>query len=457
MKSSLSMFNDEDSLMSQAKDPSQYSILKHDMNEISNIPIDPNLLLFKEKMIRFRYFNNLYFNSTETEISKEFKYNLMSSYIFLTLYLVIDLSVALSLYYSCTIPVSQLYFHVSAISLICVYAYSVLFFVLTIKKVVYYNRILFAILGLGIYLYMILGDSQVISGITGDTQANGSLPMSIGIVAFTYNYRRLLFDSYRYLIFTLFPVLILYLFCNLMYSNQKIFSIAGEFTMIASVALFQITESHIVENRSIQLFYRMEKELELSNENKGKNYTNHEGTEATKSIIKKCDFIISEINYAISVIIFQDVKNRLKTAQSEMSSVRNKVKNLEYFEKFEFYADDLDYQDREFIDQNYLTDWMNVTRSGSDSGNQKDAKNIKLQQNTTLSVQKSFINDILENLSAIGLDWDINVFEIQENTGHSISIVALYIYSLYSLGQVLNVTEDTFYNFFESLEKVRII
>ena len=393
-------FEEDHNFISQAKHPSEYSILKHDQNEVPVLPINPNLLFFKDKALQTRYHQVLYLKDDLLSLSKEFSYSLLTFYIFLTFYLMIVLSVVLSLSFSNQIVSSHLVFHLSMLGFITFYAYGLLFCIKKYAKVVYYNKTLFFILGNIVYLYMIIGNSQVLSGITNDKHETNKVPLTIGIIAFTYIYRRVLFDSYKHVLFTLLPALLVFLLLNLVYSNENLYSILGEFAVMGLSLFLSIIDSQNVENQTIQLFYRLEREKELSlfdYDLSKPNSISPRGA-STESLVQKCDFIIKEIKYATSIIMYKDVKARLKNLQNELSVIKNFVGKIEKDEKFEIQAQDIDEQDKLFIYQNYLTFPILLQRFESTTNNYTYITTIKL----TSSFSTTLKNETSEYLSKIG-------------------------------------------------------
>lgn len=451
------IFDEDQELSSQAKHPSEYTMLKHGANEIPYVPIEPNLLFFTDKLLQIRYFRVLYIDQNRNAISKEFGYNILSFYIYLTIFLLISLGVVISLFGSNKLSKDQLIFHVVYISIIFLYMYSILFALLKSIRFIYYNRIMYMILGIMTYLYMIFGTSFVLSGLIDDKKESNLIPMTAGMVGFTYYYRRILFDSYRHLVLTLIPILIIYLAINLVYNDTFPYCIIGEFAAIALFLITQIIESHSVENRTIQLFYRMEKEQEShfdddiihksadGNEN---NYFNS----VTELIISKCDFIVKEIKYATSVIIFKDVKNRLKNAQIEMNYIRSRVTKLDYSENFDLSSQDIDEQDKEFISQNFLKKTSLAQRQAP------MPKSINLETITSnVFSTRVLIQEIIDYIPKVGQEWNFNIFYIKEKTGRSISVIATYLFTKLNIEDFLFVSEQEFFNYFDSLEKVNYI
>jgi hypothetical protein len=294
----------------------------------------------------------------------------------------------------------------------------------------------------------------VFQGITGDDCRSHLFPTIVEIVGFTYSYRRVLFDSYRHLVFTLIPVLIILLVLLLTYSHDPFFTVLSEFAAVSLFVVSQIVEINIVENRTIQLFYRMEKE-ESGHEinlkkNKGKEdyFESENKNSLAKSLEKKCDFVISELKYAASVIIFKDVKTRLKKAQSELLKIKSKIEKITSDTNFEIVTHDLDAEDKEFIAQNFLK----VSTIGRPNSNKRKTRN--LNSSSKLIQTLSILSGLHDYLSKLGKDWNLNIFYIQEKTSKTISVVSAYIFSQHVLERTLKVSEETFVSFFDLVESV---
>ena len=255
-------------------------------------------------------------------------------------------------------------------------------------------------LGLFIYIYMIIGNSEVLSGIINEDKKATLMPLSIGIIGFTYPYRRILFDNHRYFLLTIIPVILLYLTLNLIFSSQNSYSTLGEFAVIGLFLTMQAVESHYVENRTIQLFYRMEKEVESYATVDCKSPGS--GDKTTKdllsdTIISKCEFIVKELKYASSVIIFKDIKDRLKLAQAEAKNVIGQLLTFNSSVKLELPSQDIDEQDREFISQNYLSIPSPIRHNST-----KMTTPVEFKIESHMFYTKGLLNDVNDKLLRIG-------------------------------------------------------
>ena len=224
--------------------------------------------------------------------------------------------------------------------------------------------------------------------------------------------------------------------------------------MIAVSLVTQIVESHKVESRTVQLFYRMEKEEEkyYDNEDLRNPKTNQDESHSfTDSILTKIDFIYKEIKAASSVIIFKDVKGRLKIVLSELLNLQMKLRNMDYSEKFEEGSKDIDEEDREFILQNYRSV---ITTTIKTVPNRKASSPKHTNYSSKILTSKYFLTEISLELAKIGVDWNFNIFQIKEETGSCIPIIAMQIFSTSTISQSLLVPEEIYFNYFEKLEQV---
>lgn len=447
------IFDEYRELSSQAKHPCEYTVLKHDTNEVTGIPIEPNLLFFKDEEMQNRYFKTLYIDQSTLSISKEFGYNLLTFYIYFTLMMVINLALSIALYRLSKISNNLFIFHIVCVSVLVFVFYCFLLLILKNRQFLKGNRICFCILNFIVYIYLMLGSSEIFKGLINEDYDTHLFPTLIEIIGFTYSFRRIVFDSYRHLVLTLIPMLIVLLAVSFIYRDCNFLSILGDFSAIALFVITQIVETNIVESRTIQLFYRMEKEetsheVNLKKKTKLDQYEPENKNSLASSLEKKCDFVIKELKYASSVIIFRDVKSRLKIAQSEIVKIKNKIEKITSDTNFDIITHDLDEQDKEFIAQNFLK----VSTIGRPQSKHKHSRSGF--QSNHAHIAHSLVSGVQDYLSKLGQDWNFSMFYIQEKTNKTISVISTYMFAEYSLDRTLKIPEETFVSFFDSVESV---
>lgn len=447
------LFDEYQELTSQARNPSEYLILKHDQNEVPNLPVDSNLLYLLDKKMRNKYFETLYIDENTKSISKEFGYSLLNYYIYYSLIMVFNLILSVCLNYSSEISSNFFTFHIILTSFFLFFGYIYLLVLNKSSTAIMLNKPVFVIFNILVYLYLIVGSSQVFEGISSDSMKSHLIPTLVELIGLTYIYRRLLFDSYRHLILSLIPVLIIFLLLNIIYSTVSVYTTLTEFACFTLFSFMQIIEAHSVENRTIQLFYRMEKEecrsKNLKNRSSELNAKSENNLTMLETLENKCEFVIKEIKHAISVIIFREVKLRLKSAQAEVVKIKNKLGSLNFPADVELAHEDLDDEDKAFIVQNYgRNNLMSFSNFPRQKANGTKTVNIKAQFN------KSVLVVIEDYLRKLGSEWNINPFYIEEKTGKTFSVISSYIFKIADLEDFLKIPEEFFSSFFESLERV---
>jgi hypothetical protein len=135
-----------------------------------------------------------------------------------------------------------------------------------------------------------------------------------------------------------------------------------------------------------------------------------------------------------------------------MNDIRNSIKHLEFNEKFDIQGQDIDEQDKQFIYQNYLNLPSTLILDMSTNSPRKS-----IIKNRNISIQRTIITEVSEELSKIGKDWNFDIFSIFDKTGQSMSIIAMQLFYSLSIEDTLHVSEDVFYTYFEKLEKVKNI
>jgi hypothetical protein len=67
---------------------------------------------------------------------------------------------------------------------------------------------------------------------------------------------------------------------------------------------------------------------------------------------------------------------------------------------------------------------------------------------------------LMENagiLDMIGENWNLDFLDFNQKLGHSVSAIGKHLYHRWCIGELLSITQETAYRFFEHLEIVRDI
>lgn len=335
-----------------------YSILEHEENESPNIPIGPNLLTFYDKVLNLKYLQTLYCHKENTnKLSCEFKANLLAFYLFLTLYMITQMGFSILLYYDGYQTDMQFAFHAACLAVISILAYFMLFALVRSKSFLIHNRIWFSALGMIFLIYLVLSDQRILSGISKIAYENNQLPTTLGVACFISMFRNVVFDCFYLVAFLSIVICTAFLGLSLAYSPLSMHSIFGEFSILCLYLIFQTFDSHQSDYRTRQLFYRRSKEEDQSKAGKKDSKTSEQNNIKTETelLVSACEEIRQDIKSACRVIMYRDVKVKLKHAQTKIEEIKKKIAHGSLFSDVKLEQDlNIDEQDKEFIYQNYM-------------------------------------------------------------------------------------------------------
>ena len=443
-------------IYAQAKHSSYYSILRHETQEFNSLPIDANTLMFKDKKIQGRYFQALYIDSTKNNLSNEFSYNLMVFYLYFTLTAIIIFSSLISLSYQSTYPQIFLIFHLAVIFFILTYAYLCLYLIHNSTYFLNRNRVLFLLLGVIWYAYLIIGNQNILFKIINSNQSDNKISYSIAMIGFIYYYRIILFDYHRYIVFIISFTLILNGILTFYLSPENTTEKTCEYLLTSLVLILQAIESYKVSMNSANIFYRLftEEERNVIAEEDHKE-ANVEFISESEIAVEKCDKIIKEITNTKKIIIFKEVRDRLKSSIRSLRSIRKYLGRGEGPAAISLnQKSQIDDEDKQFIVQNFL----NITKFTPD---RYLTRNLSLKDLLNRKERVSYsVNALVESysqLESLGSDWNFDIFSLQKKIGRTVSIIGKHYYHKWEVNDVLNVSSDIFYRLFENIEIVNYI
>lgn len=433
-------------LTTHAKSP-VYAVENHEHYEHKNLPISYNTLRFNQNTENALVFSLYTDTDNPKTLSKEFKYNLIHFYVYLTLYLVVVQGFSILLYIENNLSRTHLQIQIAFISLLLTLSYTILFliwksyFILKIREC-------FMVLGWFLYVYFIITDERVLCKITGEVYTSNSIPLVIGLLTLPPMLRKVLFDYYYYVFITGTSSLLLYLSLQLSYSPLTKYTTLSEITLVAVFSILQVVDSHKTDLCIKNLYWRQQKETVFNKEinlNKSASSGINSDVEVTIDI---CDRINLKLREVCKVVIYKDIKKVLKDAVNDIEKVKWKVAHKP---EIKVNIDqNIDEEDRAYLQQNFLeVKYCNtevVLRTLS------DINNSMIIHNSVYSLEE------VENaLAAFGKDWLFDIWSLYETTGKSISIVAKYLFSKWSFDQSFNIPPETSDKYFTSLEKVKNI
>ena len=438
---------------SQARNSVHYTILRHDTNEVNTIPLDQNLLTFRDSNITMKFFQVLYTNQEDSEISHEFSQNIIKFYLYLLLTLGIIIYSVESLYAARVYSYNVMIIHVICIFVIFAYSLVVLFLVIRTRYFLLHNRGLFCGLGCIFYMYLVLVNQDLLQRYLKEEQNATSINLSVVIVGFTYYFRLILFDSFKHLLVPLFFVICCSIFLNLQVSAQNTTEIIANYLFFTLYLILQLVESHLVSSRTNQLFFRnYSEELKHINNDGEEMGSNLELISKSELMVEKCDKIIKEIETTRKSIIYNDIKIRLKKTITALIEIKKYLGHSWRSETINFNDNSqIDVDDKEFISQNFLTASKLVPeRTRGRQGTLRDM----IERRPHFSYSSSMLIEYVNILETLGLEWNFDTMQLQQLTNRSISIIGKHLFQKWFLKDVLCIEQEIAYRFFEHIEIV---
>lgn len=342
--------------ISHQSDSGLYIINQHQEHETPNLPVNLNILDFSAKVLDFKYKVTLFCDNEEGRIlSKEFKSKILIYYVYYIGAFAIKLMSEILLNNEYGVPSSHLYFHIIASAFLLVLSFVILLLMYVSSSALLYNRETYTILGILTVVYYCVGEESVLSGITTksyDHQFPSSVIYIISLIIVT---KSITFNCFKYT--TLLSVFscLFYLIISLVFSDISAYTITSDFLMMLLILTLQMFDSHQIDYRTRQLFYRKLKEEECSkptnypiSESRVKKSVNSE----VELIVQCCDHVKNHIKNAASIIMFNDLKQDLKEAANEIEKIKRRVAHGSFLADIKIESNmDLDEDDRQFLTQ----------------------------------------------------------------------------------------------------------
>jgi hypothetical protein len=434
--------------------PSIYALLNHDSSDIERLPVSPTLLRFKDASIEEKYLNCLFYNHNKCP-SREFKVNLSTFLVIYTLYMVSTSVHTIFHYINKTIPVPVMVLKLILLGFCSTIVY-ILIYLLLKSSIVYKNAIkTITIFGCSLITLVVLTDFRVLSLLTGTHIKVNSNSIFL-ISTFSFLLKNLVFDTFR-------SVLIINIWSVFVFSVGVIRTTDGisnnlyEIFLLFSVFAVICVNTYRYEHTSKDIFWKSELKVNPSDSlDEGEVFENNSeemiNTEV-EILLQICERIKKGVKFVSSMIIYKDIKAKLKVASSEIDSLKRRIAGEVFRSSVKLDHNHLDDQDRAFISQMFMQVSLKTTTTLKKFPTIKD-----LQPQMTLFSLSPFQSDeIMQVLSSAGEDWNFDIWFIHQTTGHSIYIISKFVFHKWSLCEEFQISHETFDCFFQLLEKVRII
>ena len=445
----------EESLLHQAM-PELYTLLAHSKYESSSIPMDPNLLKFKNNLLETQFFNSLISNHQDmNKSSSEFTFSLISFGIFYTVFTAVKLISTIILYLNHQASYSSLVFQCFFIGSLSVSLAAI--FRLTYKRQSFRkrSRILFGIFSMFLSAYLIIGDERIYSEISAYEYHSNHIDHLLPMLAFIIKFKQLFFNSFKHFLTLVLWTMSLYL-ALFMYSSQVDKTvISAEFFIIAFFLTLEVFDVNQCEYRMKQIFYRKLKENQFDSNLKEAESISTPGDDiqcGLEVVVKMCEDLQNTLRSASHISMCPELRNTLTTAFSGIESIKRRIVKSDIFKEVVIDRHgQLDEEDKEFICQNYLVIPSASASITSSIKHNTFVDNLNTQHIS--SFQDYGIQQLQNALSGVGLNWNFDIWLIYSASGHSVFIMGKYLMKKWSLDESLDIPETVSDSLFIKIEE----
>ena len=449
---------DSENPSSYVRNPSSsiYTILHHQTSDIEKLPVNQNLLTFKDERIEKKYFDNLFYDSDPFKVpSKEFRSSHLTFFLYFTMYLLSTITLIILKYLENTLPISLLLLKFVFLGSTSALIYIILYF-LPRSKCLYRNATkIVTLLGFLVIFNLVLTDDRVLTGVTGKTTESSSINTLI-MLSFMHLFKLLLFSSFRNMLVLSLVLFLSFASTLVLFSFQNFYSVIYELFIVFIYLIFVCTHCYRLEHTSRDIFWRNESKIDRSEsfsdltEYNDPNSSRFINTEV-ELLLQLCDKIKKNVKSAYSMIIYKDIKVKLKVASNHINSLKKRIAGDMYRSAIKLESHDfLDDQDKTFISQVF----MQVSLKSS-SSIRKTVKMSEVPERVSVAYSKQFGSQNLDKaLESFGINWNFDIWFIFQATGHSIFITAKYVCNKWGLCEEFSIEDSFFDRFFQSVEKV---
>lgn len=424
-----------------------YTVQNNELKEPKAIPVNTNTLFFPTTL-NSKLNSHLYIDrNASNSASSEFKSNLVYFYCYYTLSLLTTLTLIVLLNYSGSL--SSTHFQINLICILVLVIVSCCTLVLVQRPCgLLQAQKLFLMFSYLNYSYLIVADERVLCKITGQEYKNtNQVYLNLFFVTLCPMLRFVFFDSFFYVFISTLPAVCAFLAVHLALTPYSLYSSISEVAYISIFLLIQVIETYRNDLRVKSYFWRQINEVDTNKRLANSSLEKKFETEI-ELVVDLCEKVKAKLKDIRKIIMYKDVKLTLKSLIVDIEKI--KWKSVHYNEAKVVFDSSIDEQDREYIKQTCLVQFSNnnieqIIRSFTDVGGSGSAQK---------PVKSLFVSDIDDLLPAFGINWNFDVHFIVDSVGHSIPIVSKFLFSKWTLNEILRIPDAVSIKYFESLEKL---
>lgn len=429
-----------------------YTMMDHEHHENANLPVNLNLLTYNDKALTRKLTQSLFTAPYTHSASPEFKSNIILFSIFQISFLVVSIIVT-SLEYAANQKSRKVFMlKITLLAVLSCCTFLALTAMAKSSKFLLKSREVLSWLSIAMVIYMSICDERVLSGMIGqDFSSSGQYTITI-IGLYIAAVRHALMDSFKNLAILSGVALASALATTLAFSAVPLTSGLSDFFILLAFLVIVLMDTYQNDLRIKQLFWRKEKEKEYSAGTEDleheDNLLNNIKTEI-EIIIQSFDKIKKNLKNVCAVIMYKDVKNKLKLAINEIDRVKRRLAHGTFTNVFKLeHHPGISENDKLFIVENFADPNHTALKRCS------KIKQSRLTESPLWSNQGTEIEVLL---GGIGNMWNFDIWFVYQTTGYSVYLAAKYMMKKWLLAETLNIEYSVSENYFLTLEKVKKI
>lgn len=451
------IFKDKPQMVIRQPTPSIYALLNHNTSEIEKLPVTSNLLMFKDPNLNEKYFEAVFLNIDKHRVPcDEFKVNLGIFSVFYTFYFISTVIFTIMLYTNHSLPIRFMLLKLILIGFNSTLMYISIYLLFRSSFIYRHALKVITLMGCYLILHLTITDSRILSTLTR-TSVYVPDQSTFLLTAFIFLLKKLTFCTFR-------TTLALVIFassiftCGLLYWNQDALNTLYELILFVVILILICVNTYRYEHISKDIFWKSELKLRSIDTIEDGDIIDNNSEEIINTeveiLLQICERIKKGVKLVSSMIIYKDIKAKLKVASIDLDSLKRRIAGEVFRSSVRLEnTHNIDDQDRAFISQMFMQISL---KNNSTLRKFQTIKDLTYTQ-PRLSFSQNWSSDLNSILKAVGEDWNFDIWLIHQTTSHSIFIISQYVFHKWSLCEEFSIDLETFDRFFQLLEKVKII
>ncbi|OMJ73508.1 hypothetical protein SteCoe_27766 [Stentor coeruleus] len=436
------------------QNPNIYDLINHSTSDIENIPLDHNFLIFRDKKTERKYLDHLFFDhESNNQPSAQFKSNIFIFFIYYTLFFLSSLTYNILKYYLESFPEPIFFIKTFFLGICSIAVYIILYLIIKSKRVYKNSLKATTFIGTIIVFNLIITDNRVLVYITGKHIDEVSVNSLLIFILLGY-LKNQIFGTFRCMLWWTIFTICTQVFVLIMFS-QDLITDAYEVFGLSVGLLLECVICYRCDHISRDMFWKRKSQLsntsDVFDESNDDNFSSQLINTEIELLIQLCDKIKKSIKSVFSLILYNDIKSKLKISINQLNSLKKRIASDLFRASFKLENNEnIDDEDKTFISQVFMQMSLKHSNTMRKPRGIRQVSGYKLRKAT---FTKYGIDNLDKALDSIGNNWNFDIWLVYNVTGQSIGIVSRYVCNKWGLCQDFSIDDDTFDHFFESLEK----